>query len=301
MHFEATDDLVETASLYVLDSLPADERAAFEVHLAEGCHTCQREVAAFAAVAGELGQASPARAPRPEVRERLLARLANPGTIVRADQGGWERDPRGVDVRRLYRDAADGRLTSLVRVPPGVRPPAHRHASLESLYLLAGDLTVEGERLGAGDYCAAAAGTIHHEAMSDGGCTFVLVTSERDEILSRAPARTAPDAGLTFVRAVEGGWRPGPVPGVEIRRLHVDRARGVFTDVVRMAAGTHLTGHRHITPEQLYMLGGDAQIAGDALGAGDYYRAPAGSAHDVTHTQHGCEFLLISSAVEMVD
>ena len=33
------------------------------------------------------------------------------------------------------------------------------------------------------------------------------------------------------------------------------------------------------------MLSGDAQIAGESLGAGDYYRMTAGTAHDVTHTE----------------
>ena len=126
--------------------------------------------------------------------------------------------------------------------------------------MLAGDLTVEGERLVAGDYCAAAAGTMHHETVSEGGCTFVLATSERDEVVLQPPARTAPDVGLTFVRAAEGGWRLGVAPGVEIRRLYRDRSRGTVTGLVRMAAGTRLPGHHPITSEEFVMLSGDAQI-----------------------------------------
>jgi anti-sigma factor ChrR (cupin superfamily) len=154
--------------------------------------------------------------------------------------------------------------------------------------------------LGAGDYRAAAAGTVHDETVSDGGCTFVLVTSERDEILSQRPPRTAPGAGLTFVRAAAGDWRPSVAPGVEMRRLYSDRGRGTITALVRMAAGTRLPGHRHVTAEQLYMLSGDAQITGETLGTGDYYRTMAGTSHGVTHTKRGCEFLLISSAGEML-
>ncbi len=296
-HLKATDDVLETVSLYVLGTLPAEERAAFEQHLADGCRTCEREVAALAPVVGELSLAAPTLMPRAAVRERLLARLASPWTVVRADEGGWERDASGLEVRRLHR-APEGRVTSLVRMPSGTRYPSHRKALTEELYILAGDLTVEGERLGAGDYCAAATGTMHHETVSQGGCTFVLATSEWDEVVLQSPARSAPDVGLTFVRAAEGGWRPGVVPGVEIRRLYRDRRRGTVTELVRMAAGTRLPGHRHITSEEFYMLSGDAQIAGERLNPGDYYRAAAGTSHDVTFTVRGCEFLLISSAVE---
>src|SRR5262249_45506177 len=107
-HPSPTDDVVETVSLYVLDALPADERATFERHLAEGCRTCAGEVARLTPVVGELGHAVPARAPRPEVRERLLARLARPWTIVRADEGGWQHDALGLEIRRLHHDDADG-------------------------------------------------------------------------------------------------------------------------------------------------------------------------------------------------
>ena len=296
-HLRATDEVLETVSLYVLGALPADERAAFERHVADGCRTCAREVAALAPVVGELALAVPARTPQVGVRERLLARLASPWTIVRAGEGGWERDALGLEVRRLHRDP-EGRVTSLVRMPSGIRYPGHRHASTAELYMLAGDLTVEGERLVAGDYCAAAARTMHHETVSEGGCTFVLATSERDEVLSQPLARTERDVGLTFVRAAAGEWRPGVVPGVETRRLYRDRARGTVTGLVRMAAGIRLPRHHHLTSEEFYMLSGDAQIAGETLEPGDYYRAAAGTSHDVTYTERGCEFLLISSAVE---
>lgn len=62
--------------------------------------------------------------------------------------------------------------------------------------------------------------------------------------------------------------------------------------------GARLPGHNHITSEEFYMLSGDPQIAGETLEHGDYYRAAAGTSHDVTYTERGCEFLLISSAVE---
>ena len=82
--------------------------------------------------------------------------------------------------------------------------------------------------------------------------------------------------------------------------MSADPARRVFTGVVRIAAGTRLPGRRHIRAEQRYMLSGEAQVADSALEAGDYYRATASTSPNATHTRHGCEFLLISSAVEML-
>jgi hypothetical protein len=92
------------------------------------------------------------------------------------------------------------------------------------------------------------------------------------------------------------GWRRDhDAPGVEIRRLHADRARGRITALVRMAAGTRLPDDRRLTAEQLYMLSGDAQIAGVTLEAGDYYGTMGDTSNGVTHTESGCEFLLVSS------
>ncbi len=56
-----------------------------------------------------------------------------------------------------------------------------------------------------------------------------------------------------------------------------------------------------MTAEQFYMLEGDAHVAGPVLRAGDYYRAPAGTLHEVTYTEGGCTFLVISSHIELLD
>jgi quercetin dioxygenase-like cupin family protein len=66
-----------------------------------------------------------------------------------------------------------------------------------------------------------------------------------------------------------------------------------------MEPGARLPGHHHRTAEQFYMLEGDAYVTGQVLHPGDYYRAPAGTTHDVTYTQAGCLFLLVSSNIEV--
>ncbi len=65
-------ELHELSAGYALDALEPEERDAFERHLA-GCPECQEEIAAFWEVAGALAIAAESPAPRPELRERILA------------------------------------------------------------------------------------------------------------------------------------------------------------------------------------------------------------------------------------
>jgi anti-sigma-K factor RskA len=65
-------ELKGQAGAYALDALDADERVAFEAHLA-GCDECAEEVHALRGVADALGRSVPGRTPRPELRQRVLA------------------------------------------------------------------------------------------------------------------------------------------------------------------------------------------------------------------------------------
>jgi anti-sigma-K factor RskA len=69
----------ELSAAYALDALdPADEQA-FQEHLSR-CAECQEHVAAFHEAAAGLGHATPAPAPPPQLRDRILNR-------VRAERG----------------------------------------------------------------------------------------------------------------------------------------------------------------------------------------------------------------------
>jgi quercetin dioxygenase-like cupin family protein len=300
IHRHATDDVVETAALYVLGALPDEERAAFERHLLEGCGACQREVASLEPVVAALGEVAPTVVPPPAVRARLLARLASPWILVRADEVGWARNGLGLQTRPLYREASEGRATALVRLMPGARLPHPPAAATLELYLVRGDLTVEPERLGAGDYCAVTAAALEREPVSEDGCFVVLATSEQDAALAHPAAAPEWRAGVAVVRARQGERRGGDGSGVVTRQLSHDPAHGRFTAHVRMGAGARLPAHRHLTAEQLYVLAGDAHVDGQRLGPGDYYRTAAGTSHDVTYTDRGCEFLVIASAIELL-
>jgi quercetin dioxygenase-like cupin family protein len=284
----------------VLGALADDERAAFERHLLEGCGPCEREVASFEPVVAALGELTPPLGPPPEVRERLLERLSRPWVFVRAADVGWGDDAPGLATRPLYRDAVEGRVTSLVRLVAGARHPRPRHAAIQELFVLQGDLTVGDQRLGVGDYGALVTAAGPDQPITEDGCVFVLATSERAETLAHSAAAPTLRAGATVVRASEADWHGGAGSEIWTRQLSHDPTGGRITAHVRMAPGAHLPAHRHLTAEQLYMLAGDAHVDGKILRAGDYYRMAPGTAHDVTYTERGCEFLLIASAVELL-
>ena len=71
----------------------------------------------------------------------------------------------------------------MVRMTPGTHYPSHKHAGVEELYLLEGDLSVDDMAMQAGDFCRAEAGSIHKEIVTQSGCLFVITSSHQDQLL----------------------------------------------------------------------------------------------------------------------
>jgi anti-sigma factor ChrR (cupin superfamily) len=74
-------------------------------------------------------------------------------------------------------------VSMLVRLAPGTDYPPHRHADVEELHLLHGELIVDEKTLYPGDYLRSEPGTVDHRVWSETGCTCVLLTSIDDIIL----------------------------------------------------------------------------------------------------------------------
>ncbi len=72
----------DLSAAYALDALDADEREAYEDHLA-GCASCREDVAAFSATAAELAFAVEPGSPPPALRGRILeaARAERPNVV----------------------------------------------------------------------------------------------------------------------------------------------------------------------------------------------------------------------------
>lgn len=189
-----TASLHELVSLYALGALDAGERVAFEEHLRQGCEACAKDLRAYADVATALGESTPA-IPPARLRGRLLAKVANaprvPGILLeqtgllisRSDEVPWKALAPGLVYKPLYEDSARRYNTCLVRMDAGARYPSHRHVDTEELFVLSGELHVEGQIMRSGDYCRADASTSHGETFTDTGCLFLLMASQENQIL----------------------------------------------------------------------------------------------------------------------
>jgi anti-sigma factor ChrR (cupin superfamily) len=110
---------------------------------------------------------------------------------ARTDAGGapaawsepeWLDVATGIEYRILVTDGERGLVSMLVRLAPGATYPAHTHADLEELHLLAGQLWINDRELHAGDHHLAHRGSSDLRVMSETGCTCLLITSTHDEL-----------------------------------------------------------------------------------------------------------------------
>ena len=184
------EDHLETAALYVLQALSENEISVFEDHLST-CAECLREIETLRPMIGSF-TSWPTDVLRPPASlwKRLSRRISDESgtepisrpTRVPA-KPEWEEVASGIFCKILAVEEETSRVTMLVRLAPGVDYPAHRHAGVEELHLLHGELMIDGKKLSAGEYVRAEAGSVDHRVWSNTGCTCLLVTSTKDIIV----------------------------------------------------------------------------------------------------------------------
>jgi quercetin dioxygenase-like cupin family protein len=175
--------------LYALQALSADEIPEVEAQIA-ACTGCQHEIEAIRRITGSF-VCWPTDVLRPPVSlwDKLSKRIADetgesPVVPPHAAQHlEWEDAAPGISVKILATDTDRQRVSMLVRLAPGTDYPSHRHAGLEELHLLDGELMIDKETLYPGDFIRAEAGSVDHRVWSETGCTCVLITSTEDELL----------------------------------------------------------------------------------------------------------------------
>jgi anti-sigma factor ChrR (cupin superfamily) len=200
------EDRTELTALYALGLLEEEECYAIEGAIAQS-PDLQAELAEFQIAAAALSYSLPSVVPAASLKDRLFQHIASeietvgksgqtPGAAlaeaeanlflkIHADAIPWQ--PHvvpGVSFRPLYLDNAKREVVAIVRCEPGILYPLHRHAGVEELFVLEGDMVIDGEVYGKGDYIRSAPGSVHAPDTRT-GCMFFVRTSLDDEFLDQ--------------------------------------------------------------------------------------------------------------------
>lgn len=179
----------EMTCAYVAHALDASERAAARSHIAD-CQECRREVAVLDPIVARLfSWPVDILRPRTSLQEELALRIAadtgkSPVMPPSKSERGveWTKVAPGIECQVLSHDQDKRRVTMLVRLAPQGVYPAHRHADVEELHVLDGELRIDDKTLAAGDFNYGAPGVVDQHVWSATGCTCLLITSLNDTL-----------------------------------------------------------------------------------------------------------------------
>ncbi|MGX1544486.1 anti-sigma factor, partial [Streptomyces adustus] len=185
-----TTDLHALTGAYAVHALDAEERAAFERHLAE-CDACQQEVVEFTATAARLALASTVRA-RPVMRQEVLKRI----TTVR------QVPPGGAPLERVRRGATRGRGLARWALAASVAAAAAFGGTVVWQYERAQDASREAAQ--AQRHVEDLAGVLaapdakSRSVKVAGGAGTLVVSASRDRAVLVASGMTAPPRGKVY-------------------------------------------------------------------------------------------------------
>jgi hypothetical protein len=176
--------------LYALRALPVSEVPVLEAHIGT-CVDCCEQMQRLRPVIDSFAY-WPTDVLRPP--ESLWERLAHGIAVdtgrepvspapARWQEPEWKQVAPGICCKLLATDTERDRVSMLVRLAPRVDYPPHRHAGVEELHLIYGELWIDNRKLLPGDYNRAEPGSADQRVWSETGCTCVLVTSARDRLL----------------------------------------------------------------------------------------------------------------------
>lgn len=181
-------DHAEQVFLYALQALPSSEVPVVGAHIAT-CADCRQELATLRPVIHSfVSWPTDVLRPSASLWDRLSERIAaeTGGEPVpapeRSAQPEWKDVAPGISCKLLATDMEKNRVSMLVRLAPGTDYPPHRHAGIEEVYMLQGELIVDDKTLYPGDYLRSEAGTVDHRVWSETGCACVLLTSYHDAL-----------------------------------------------------------------------------------------------------------------------
>ena len=101
----------------------------------------------------------------------------------------------------------------------------------------------------------------------------------------------APEPTTHVLRADQGEWKP-LLPGIHIKTLRIDRAKGTQTTLWRVDPGARVPPHPHSHEEECLVIEGSIIQEGIEYLPGDYLLADAGEKHPPFDSPRGALFLI---------
>jgi quercetin dioxygenase-like cupin family protein len=189
----------ELVPLYALDLLDGEERLWVESQIVDD-PDLELELAEYQTAVSNIAYSAPPVTMAADLKDRLFDRLdlepvetlpPPPAPklpqipdffTVRSSQIKWRSHPRcrGVQIASLYIDRDRREAASMVKAEPGVLYPRHRHAGIEEIYMLEGELMIGTDVYGVGDYIRSHPGSMHAPETTT-GCMFFIKSSLDDE------------------------------------------------------------------------------------------------------------------------
>ena len=187
----------ELAPIYALDLLDLEERLWVEAQVID-CPDLAEELANYQAAVAVMSYSAPTMPMSADLKDRLFDRIASPvenqldlepmATTIpaaaklpppaivtfRSSDLKWRpyRAP-GIEVALLYLDRANRMSSLLLKAAAGVVYPLHQHQGIEEIYMLEGELVIDGQVYLAGDYIRSYPNSIHAPSTST-GCMFLI-------------------------------------------------------------------------------------------------------------------------------
>jgi anti-sigma factor ChrR (cupin superfamily) len=192
----------ELAPLYALDLLDLEERLWVEAQVVE-CPDLAEELASYQTVVGLIPYSAEPMPMAADLKDRLFDRLGldpvesiaeTPPEIplapkmfaIRSADLQWKPHRiEGVEFAMLFLDEVNRMRNIVVKAAAGVIYPIHEHQGIEEIYMLEGELVINGETYLAGDYIRSYPNSIHAPSTNT-GCMFLIracVDDKYDESL----------------------------------------------------------------------------------------------------------------------
>lgn len=114
----------------------------------------------------------------------------------------------------------------------------------------------------------------------------------RQQLLARVTEPAVP-SGFAFRFASDPDWVPHPVPGIKMKVLAMNHARGYATLLLDVEPGTRFPEHFHSGAEECYVVSGSLFTCDRRMVAGDFLHADADTDHGALWTEEGCRVILV--------